>query len=59
MTTKSKSLLLALSLGFGALVLTSRAAMAQVEFIGVNSKATLTDNNSCSNSYRFGRVRPG
>jgi len=46
MTTKSKSLLLALSLGFGALVLTSRAAMAQVEFIGVNSKATLTDNNT-------------
>src|SRR5439155_18323861 len=46
MTTKSKSLLLALSLGFGALVLTSRAAMAQVEFIGVNSKATLTDNKT-------------
>jgi hypothetical protein len=46
MTSKSKSLLLALSLVFGALLLTSRAAMAQVEFIGVNTKATLTDNNT-------------
>src|SRR5436309_3585580 len=46
MTSKSKSLLLALSLVFGALLLTSRAAMAQVEFVGVNAKATLTDNNT-------------
>ena len=46
MTSKSKSLLLALSLVFGTLLLTSRAAMAQVEFIGVNAKATLTDNNT-------------
>ena len=46
MTSKSKSQLLALSLVCGALLLTSRAAMAQVEFVGVNAKATLTDNNT-------------
>src|SRR5207237_320980 len=46
MTSKSKSLLLALSLVFGTLLMTGRAAMAQVEFLGVNTKATLTDNNT-------------
>ena len=35
-----------MSLVFGTLLLTSRAAMAQVEFIGVNTKATLTDNKT-------------
>jgi len=46
MTSKSKSLLLALSLVFGALLLTSRAALAQVVSVGVDTKATLTDNNT-------------